>query len=162
MISILFVCAGNICRSPALEASLKKLIDEKSLKSKLFVDSCAITPSFLGAPADPRMVAAAHKRGVVIEHKAKIFEEPYFKAFDYIFASDHEVLKILQSMAPNSEKGKLHLASEYSTAFKDKDLPDPYFDGESRFELIMEMSIDIAQSILKQVLRLTCSPKTSP
>ncbi len=99
------------------------------------------------------MVAAANKRGVIIDHKAKIFEEAYFKAFDYIFASDREVLKVLQGMAPDAEKGKLHLASEYSTAFKDKDLPDPYFDGENRFELIMDMSQEIAQSILNQVLK---------
>ena len=153
MKSILFVCSGNICRSPALAASLQKLINEKSLKDKVFVDSCAVTPSFLGAPADPRMVAAAHKRGILIDHKAKLFEEAYFKAFDYIFASDREVLKILQSMSHDAEKGRLHLASEYSTAFKDKDLPDPYFDGDSGFELIMDMSQEIAQSILNQVLK---------
>ena len=151
MISILFVCLGNICRSPALAATMQKAIQENNLAEKVFVDSCAVTPCFLGAPADPRMVAAAHKRGVHIEHKAKIFEESYFKVFDYIFASDREVLKILQSMAPDSEKGKLHLATEFSSAYKDKDLPDPYFDGESRFELIMDMSQEIAQSILKLV-----------
>jgi protein-tyrosine phosphatase len=151
MISILFVCAGNICRSPALAATLQKALQENNLADKVFVDSCAVTPSFLGAPADPRMVAAAHKRGIHIEHKAKIFEESYFKVFDYIFASDQEVLKILQSRAPDSEKGKLHLATEFSTAYKDKDLPDPYFDGESRFELIMDMSQEIAQSIIKRL-----------
>ncbi len=153
MISILFVCLGNICRSPALEATLKKLIKDKNLSEKFFVDSCAVTCSFLGAPADPRMVAAANKRGVNIEHKAKLFEEAYFKAFNYIFASDHEVLKILQGMAPDNEKGRLHLATEYSTAYKDKDLPDPYFDGENRFDLIMDMSQEIAQRILDQVLK---------
>jgi protein-tyrosine phosphatase len=152
MISILFVCSGNICRSPALEATLKKLVQEKNMTEKVLVDSCAVTPSFLGAPADPRMVAAANKRGVHIDHKAKLFEEEYFKAFDYIFASDHEVLKMLQQMAPENEKGKLHLATEYSTAFKDKDLPDPYFDGESRFETIMDMSLEIAQTILAKVI----------
>lgn len=153
MISILFICSGNICRSPALEATLKKLVQEKNLSEKVLVDSCAITPSFLGAPADPRMVAAANKRGVHIDHKAKLFEEEYFKAFDYIFASDHEVLKVLQQMAPENEKSKLHLASEYSTAYKDKDLPDPYFDGESQFEAIMDMSQEIAQAILAKVIK---------
>jgi protein-tyrosine phosphatase len=153
MISILFVCLGNICRSPALEATLKKLVQEKNLTEKILVDSCAVTPSFLGAPADPRMVAAANKRGVHIDHKAKLFEEEYFKAFNYIFAVDHEVLKVLQEMAPENEKGRLHLATEYSTAYKDKDLSDPYFDGEPGFETIMDMSQEIAQSILAQVLK---------
>ena len=84
MISILFVCAGNICRSPALAAVLQKLVNEKGLTDRVFIDSCAVTPSFLGAPADPRMVAAAHKRGVHIDHKAKIFEEAYFKVFNLV------------------------------------------------------------------------------
>lgn len=153
MISILFVCLGNICRSPALAASLQKLVCENGLTNRVFIDSCAVTPSFLGAPADPRMVAAAHKRGVNIEHKAKIFEEAYFKVFDYIFAVDNEVLKILQSMAPTDHKAKLHLATEFSTAYKDKELPDPYFDGESRFELIMDMSQEVAQSIFSKLLQ---------
>jgi protein-tyrosine phosphatase len=154
MISILFVCAGNICRSPALAAALQKLVQENGLAEDVFIDSCAVTPSFLGAPADPRMVAAAHKRGVHIEHKAKIFEETYFKVFDYIFAVDQEVLKVLQSMAPsNAEKAKLHLATEFSTTFKGKEIPDPYFDGESGFETVMDMSQDIAHNILTQVLK---------
>lgn len=153
MISILFVCAGNICRSPAMAACLQHLVCENKLTDQVFIDSCAVTPSFLGAPADPRMVAAAHKRGIHIDHKAKLFEESYFKAFDYILASDREVLKTLQAMAPEPEKGKLHLATEYSTAFKDKDLPDPYFDGEAGFENTMDMSQDIAQNILSKILK---------
>ncbi len=153
MISILFVCLGNICRSPALTACLQKLVVENNLKDRVFVDSCGVTSSFLGAPADPRMIAAAHKRGVHIEHQAKIFEDAYFKVFDYILASDHEVLKILQSMAPENEKAKLHLASEYSSLYKDKDLPDPYFDGESGFETIMDMSQEIAQGIFTHIVK---------
>ncbi len=154
MISILIVCAGNICRSPALAAALQKLVQEKGLAEKVFVDSCAVTPSFLGAPADPRMVAAAHKRGVHIDHKAKIFEEAYFKVFDHILAVDHEVLKVLQTKAPSdAERAKIHLATEFSDAHKDKDLPDPYFDGEAGFETIMDMSQEIAQSIFSKLLQ---------
>lgn len=152
MISILFVCSGNICRSPALAACLQKLVVENQLSDRVFIDSCATTPSFLGAPADPRMVAAAHKRGIHIEHKAKIFEEVYFKVFDLIFAADQEILKVLQSRAPDFAKTKLHLATEYSQAYKGKDLPDPYFDGEAGFELVLDMSQEISQTILSQTL----------
>lgn len=152
MISILFVCAGNICRSPALAATLQKLVNEKGLTDRVFIDSCAVTPSFLGAPADPRMVAAAHKRGVHIDHKAKIFEEAYFKVFEYIFAVDHEVLKILQSLThTDEERAKIHLVSEFMTDI-DKEMIDPYFDGETAFEKIMDASEEIAQGILSKIL----------
>lgn len=153
MISILFVCAGNICRSPALAATLQKLVNEKGLTDRVFIDSCAVTPSFLGAPADPRMVAAAHKRGVHIDHKAKIFEETYFKVFNYILAVDHEVLKILQSLAhTDEEKAKIHLVSEFSALYKDKEMDDPYFDGEAGFEKIMDVSEEIAQGIFSKFI----------
>jgi len=151
MISILMVCSGNICRSPALAAVLQKLVHEKGLADRIFIDSCAVTPSFLGAPADPRMVAAAHKRGVHIDHKAKIFEEAYFKIFDSIYAVDHEVLKTLLALAStDEERAKIHLATEFSAHYKDKEMPDPYFDGEAGFEQIMEMSEEIAQGIISK------------
>lgn len=153
MISILMVCSGNICRSPALAAVLQKLVHEKGLTDRIFIDSCAVTPSFLGAPADPRMVAAAHKRGVHIDHKAKIFEEAYFKIFDSIYAVDHEVLKTLLALArTDEERGKIHLATEFSAHYKDKEMPDPYFDGEAGFEQIMEMSEEIAQGIISKLI----------
>ena len=152
MISILIVCAGNICRSPALAAALQKLVAEKGLTGRVCIDSCAITPSFLGAPADPRMVAAAHKRGIHIDHKAKIFEESYFKVFDPIIAVDHETLQKLQALAPGDAKAKIHLATEFSALYKDKEMDDPYFDGEAGFEKIMDMCEEIAQGIFSKFL----------
>jgi protein-tyrosine phosphatase len=155
MISFLFVCAGNICRSPALAACLQKLINEHGLSDKVFVDSCALTPSFLGAPADPRIVAAAHKRGVHIDHKAKLFEQAYFKVFNYILAVNHESLKKLQEMAQtDEEKAKIHLASEFSTLFKDQDMADPYFNGEEGFEKILDMSEEVAREIFSKLINL--------
>jgi protein-tyrosine phosphatase len=149
MISILIVCAGNICRSPALAAALQKLIQEKGLKDRVFVDSSGVTASFLGAPADPRMVTAANKKNVLIDHKAKLFEETYFKVFDPIIAVDHEVLKALQSMAHSDEdRAKLHLISEYSNG---QEMADPYFDGEAGFDKTMAMSQEVAPAILAKL-----------
>lgn len=149
MISVLFVCAGNICRSPALAAVLQKTIQERGLKDKVFVDSCGITPSFLGAPADSRMVAAAKKKNILIEHKAKLFKENYFKVFDLIIALDHEIFKLLESMVhSDADKAKLHLISEYNNG---QELGDPYFDGEAQFDHIMDVSGPIAQAILSKL-----------
>ena len=155
MISLLFVCSGNICRSPALAACLQKLVNDKGLTDRVFIDSCAVCPSFLGAPADPRIVAAAHKRGVHIDHKAKIFEQAFFKVFEYIFVVNHEALKKLQDLAQtDEEKAKIHLVTEFSTLYKDQEITDPYFDGDAEFEKIMNISEEIAQGILTKVLKV--------
>ncbi len=149
MISILIVCAGNICRSPALAAVLHKLIQDRGLKDRVFVDSCAVTASFLGAPADPRMIAAAKKKNICIEHKAKLFEENYFKVFDHIIAVDHEVLKVLVSMThTDEEKAKLHLISEYNNG---QEMTDPFFNGEAAFDKVMAVSEETAQGILAKL-----------
>jgi hypothetical protein len=92
------------------------------------------------------MVTAANKKNVPIDHKAKLFEETYFKIFDPIIAVDHEVLKALQSMAhSDEERAKLHLISEYSNG---QEMADPYFDGEAGFDKTMAMSQEIALAIL--------------
>jgi protein-tyrosine phosphatase len=153
MISILIVCTGNICRSPALAAALQKIINENGLSEKVYVDSCGVTSWFLGAPADPRMVAIAHQKGIDIKHKAKLFEEGYFELFDYILAVDQGVLKMLQIMAvTEANKSKLHLASEFSTAYKDQEMPDPYYNGEAQFNKIMDMTQEIAQNIYSKII----------
>lgn len=153
MISILFVCTGNICRSPALAAALQKLVNDNGLTERVYIDSCGVTSWFLGAPADPRMVATAHRKGVHIEHKAKLFEDGYFQLFDYILAVDQGVLKTLQIMAiTDANRAKIHLATEFSTVFKDQDMVDPYYDGEPQFNKIMEMTEEVAQNIYTKIV----------
>ncbi len=153
MISILFVCTGNICRSPALAATLQKLINENGLTERVYIDSCAVSSLFLGAPADPRMVEIAHQKGVHIEHKAKLFEDSYFQLFDYILAADHNVIKTLQIMAvTDANKAKIHLATEYSSLYKDQDVYDPYYDGEAGFKKVMLMIEEIAQSLYTKII----------
>ena len=153
MISFLFVCTGNICRSPALAAALQKLVNENNLTERVYIDSCGVTSWFLGAPADPRMVAAAHQKNIHIDHKAKLFEENYFQLFDYILAVDHGVLKTLQIMAVTDDhKAKIHLATEYSSLYKDQDMPDPYYDGETGFNKVMQMTEEVAQSLYMKII----------
>lgn len=150
MISILFVCLGNICRSPALEATLKKLAKEQHLEDQLFIDSCAVNTTFLGQPADTRMRAAAEKRGISIETTAKLFQRTYFKKFDYIFVIDNDLLKFLKLQAPDEESAnKVHLATEFSSKYKNEPIADPYYYGKSSFDRTMDMAEDACKGIIQ-------------
>lgn len=155
MIHILFVCAGNICRSPALAAALQKLVNANNLQDKVYIDSCGINSMFLGSQADQRMAKAAEKRGIHIDHRAKLFEESFFQIFNYIFVSDQRVAEILQSIAQNdADRAKIHLATEFSSKYQGQDVPDPFFHGEPQFDKIAEMAEEISQAIFDKVIKV--------
>lgn len=152
-LSILFVCSGNICRSPAVAAALKKRVVEKGLEQRVFIDSCAVTSWFLGASADERMVKAAKARNIPIDHKAKLFEEHFFQLFDYIFAVDKDTLKRLQSLAKNpADRAKIQLATAFSSKFLNQEILDPYRGSEAHFEIVMDMAEDAAEGIFESII----------
>lgn len=149
---ILFVCQGNICRSPALEGAFKQLVKERGLENQFFIDSAATTPFFLGCKADERMCAAAKKRGIEIHTTAKLFQEEYFQEFDLIFVVTQELLEQLKDAAANSkESKKIHLVTEFSAKYPYLDIPDPYYQKERAFDLVMDMAIDACETILKDI-----------
>lgn len=152
MISVLFVCLGNICRSPALEETLRSFVEKKGLSDQIRVDSCGLNSYFLNSQADPKMIAAAKKRGIFIHTKAKFWINQFFEEFDYIFVVDNQILEMIKS-STNSKKfaNKVYLATEFSTHFPQKEMPDPYMGGEKGFELIMEMAEDACVGIVNHL-----------
>lgn len=146
---ILFVCMGNICRSPALAATFKKLAADQGVADKFVVDSCGLTSWFLGQAADARIVAAAEKLQIPVAHRSHILEDGYFQLFDFILATDKEILRALQALAPNPQaKAKIHLATHFSKRFPDQNINDPYYEGGSAFGKVMEMAVDACQGLL--------------
>ena len=153
IVGILFVCLGNICRSPALQGYLEYLLEENKMTDRVFVDSCGVTSSFLGASPDKQMYQTAFNSGIVLIHRAKLFEEAYFDQFDYIFAVDQVVLSELQLFAHRkTDLQKLYLATHFSEKYQDQDIPDPYNRSLASFELVWEMVLDSAKGILTKVL----------
>lgn len=151
-IAVLFVCMGNICRSPVLMAILRKKAEEKNLSDRISVDSCAISGWFLGDPVDPRMVAAAEGRGLILDHSARLLDDSDFSAFDLILAVDREVLRALQAHAREQKyKGKVALATAYSKRFKDQDIIDPYYGGPEQFKKTIEIAEDCCEGIINQM-----------
>lgn len=148
-VSLLFVCMGNICRSPAGAAVFSKLAQDKGVSDKFYVDSCGVTSFYLGCQADRRMISAAKKRDVSISHTAQIFEPYYFDTFDYILAVNHEVQSLLQDIAQSpAHKAKIRLLGDFSAKYPGEDIPDPYYGGEQGFEVVMDMLIDACEGLL--------------
>jgi protein-tyrosine phosphatase len=146
---VLFVCMGNICRSPVLMAELQRQAKERKLENQVFVDSCALTAWHIGENTDLRMQKAALSRGLKVQHKAKLFEKEYFKTFDLIFAVDRDVLHLLLQAAKDAHPtAKVALATAYSKTYKDQDIQDPYYDVESAFDRTMLMAEECCRGIL--------------
>ena len=155
-IRILFVCLGNICRSPAAEAILKFKLSETGIdKDNAEVDSAGIGSWHVGEVPDKRMRTHGASRGFDISSRARQVVSSDFQRFDYIIGMDTDNVKALRSMARTSdEKSKIHYASEYmsqSVAFSS--VPDPYYGGDKEFELALDLIEDMCQGIIKTLFR---------
>ncbi len=149
IVRVLFICMGNICRSPAGEGILKHLIKQQELPICIQVESCGIGDWHLGQAPDSRMQQASAVRGFVLAGKARQFQNDFLNQFDYILAADKEVLKYLYHYAKTPEqKAKIFLMTEFSSAYKGQEVPDPYYLGEGAFELVLDILEDSCQGLL--------------
>ncbi|MCX6990963.1 MAG: low molecular weight phosphotyrosine protein phosphatase [Chlamydiae bacterium] len=149
MQSILFVCVGNICRSPCLEAVMKVKLKERGLSDKVFVDSCGTSSYHVGCQVNAKMKHFASLRGIELDHIAKKFDPVFLDAFDYIFAVDSEVKEFLLSYSSPENKDKIFLATAFSQKCQGNDIPDPYYGGEEGFIDSIDMAEDCCLSILE-------------
>ncbi len=149
MTRILFVCMGNICRSPTAEAVTRHLLKNKVLESIIEVDSAGTHDYHLGEPPDLRAQRAALKRGVDLSGlRARRVEPGDFEAFDLLLAMDRENLAILRRVCPPKHRAKLGLFMAYAARFEAQEVPDPYFGGERGFELVLDMVEDAACGLI--------------
>lgn len=152
MISVLFVCLGNICRSPAAEGVLRHLVTKAGKKDQFHIQSCGIGDWHIGHLPDERMRHSAESRGLVLSSRAQQFKLKFFDSFDYIFASDHEVLNALYQHAKTpAQKAKVHLMTVYSHSYRDQEIPDPYYLGEGDFEVVLDMLEDSCEGFLEHL-----------
>jgi protein-tyrosine phosphatase len=154
MTAILFVCLGNICRSPAAEGILRDLIkqDPDLSHKNILVASCGLGSWHVGNLPDSRMQEAAKRRGILLTSRAQQFFPDFFDRFTYILAADHEVLKTLYKYAKTAEqKAKLHLITAFSGSYHNQEIPDPYYTGEAGFEQVLDMLEDSCQGIIAQI-----------
>jgi protein-tyrosine phosphatase len=146
---ILFVCLGNICRSPTAEVVVRTIASREAPELNLEVDSAGTGDYHVGAPPDPRTRAAAARRGYdLTAPRARIVELADFERFDLILAMDREILRALQRRAPSTSQPRVRLLMEFAPEAGPEDVPDPYYGGPNGFEEVLDLVETAARGLL--------------
>ncbi|HYS76997.1 MAG TPA: low molecular weight protein-tyrosine-phosphatase [Burkholderiales bacterium] len=149
---VLFVCTGNICRSPTAEAIFRKLAADAGMAEAVTSDSAGTHGYHVGEPPDPRAQKAAAKRGYDLSAlRARTIEDADFQRFDLILAMDQEHHAILSRIGGPSADHKLKLMMSYAQRFKERDVPDPYYGGPQGFERVLDLLEDAASGLLRSL-----------
>lgn len=150
---ILFVCKGNICRSPSAEAVFEGMALKEGIIGKFEIDSAGTGAWHAGEPADKRMQKHAKKRGYNLTSIARQFvPETDFDRFDLIVAMDDENVKSLKNLARNeTDLQKIHKMTDFSKEWSYDEVPDPYYGGDEGFELVLDLLEDSCEGLLEKL-----------
>lgn len=154
---ILFVCMGNICRSPTAEGVMRGLVREAGLEDEIVIDSAGTGGWHAGDPPDRRATEAARRRGVVLDGAARQITVDDFEDFDYLLAMDRDNLEGIRAIAPDEEAAaKARLLREFdpdSAGAPDLDVPDPYYGGPQGFETVLDQVEAACRGLLDEIRR---------
>lgn len=147
---ILFVCLGNICRSPSAEAVMKKLVKDAGMEARFEIDSAGIIGYHEGELADQRMRAHAARRGYVLDSISRPVRIADFFDFDLIIGMDDKNISDLKRKAPDLEsENKIHQMTQFSRNKLYDYVPDPYYSGAEGFELVLDLLEDACSGLLE-------------
>ena len=151
---ILFVCLGNICRSPAAEGILKKKLKDRDLEKLFVVDSAGTGGWHVGNLADPRMRETALSRGIELTSRSRQIEENDLYEFDHILVMDKDNLHAVKLLTKNklhSVKSKIKLILSYSKDSKLDEVPDPYYGGQNGFDKVLDLLDNAIDGLLESL-----------
>jgi protein-tyrosine phosphatase len=150
---ILFVCMGNICRSPTAEGVMRRLVEQAGLEDRIEVESAGTGGWHVGEPPDERATLAARRRGVTLAGAAQQVTRDDFRGFDLLIALDRANLRELLALAPDEDAAeKVRLLREFDPAAAGVlDVPDPYYGGDRGFETVLDMVEAACRGLLDEV-----------
>ncbi|TAJ81511.1 MAG: low molecular weight phosphotyrosine protein phosphatase [Gallionellaceae bacterium] len=152
MVKVLFICMGNICRSPTAEAVFRTRVEEADLVRLIHIDSAGTHDYHIGDAPDARTQRAAKRRGYEMGHlRGRQVEAADFARFDYVLAMDEANLSILLRLRPRDAQSHLGLFLEFAERHSEREVPDPYYGGADGFERVLDMVEDAAGGLLKHI-----------
>ncbi|MBQ0831398.1 low molecular weight protein-tyrosine-phosphatase [Marinobacter sp.] len=150
-VSVLFVCLGNICRSPTAEGVFRKLVEQAGLQEQIYIDSCGTSNWHIGKGPDSRSMETAGKRGVDLSGlKARQFTEKDLDTFDYVVVMDRQNLADVKDIWHQNGGTKPTLFLEYGSS-ELAEVPDPYYGGEGGFEHVLDLIEDAGAGLLRSI-----------
>jgi protein-tyrosine phosphatase len=152
-IGVLFVCLGNICRSPLAEAVFLGLVKEAGLGGRVEVDSAGTSNYHTGDAPDPRTIEVARRRGIVLEHRARQIAAEDLDRFEYVVVMDAQNRERVQRLADQAKPGtEVHLLRRFDdSADAEDEVPDPYFGGPGSFEEVQEIVERACRGLLEHI-----------
>ena len=150
---VLFVCMGNICRSPTAEGVFRRMVEESPLAKKVEIDSAGTIGSHAGAKPDPRAIELAASRGYQLEKlRARQVVDADFERYDHIIAMDAQNLQHLREISPPDAAEKIELLMDYAPLADAREVPDPYYGSAADFEHALELIEQGCEGLLKHVM----------
>ncbi|MBD2022110.1 low molecular weight phosphotyrosine protein phosphatase [Leptolyngbya sp. FACHB-36] len=152
--TLLFVCLGNICRSPAAENIMNHLIEQAGLSGQITCDSAGTSSYHIGSPPDRRMTSAASQRKIALRGSARQFTKADFERFDLILAMDRDNYAEICALDPSGRfRNKVRLMCEFCTQHMLREVPDPYYGGTEGFNQVIDLLLDACQGLLDDVVK---------
>ena len=153
--SVLFICLGNICRSPAAQAVMQSMVDQRGLSERFYIDSAGTGGYHIGDLPDKRMRVHARPRGYELTHRARRVRWDDFEDFDLIVGMDAANVDGLCRLAATPEQqDKVVTMGDYIRQYPNYDyVPDPYYEGSEGFELVLDLLEDACDNLLNQIIK---------
>lgn len=156
MVKVLFVCMGNICRSPTAEGVFRKLVVEADMTKQIDIASAGTHAYHIGEPPDLRSQEAARRRGIDLSAlRGRHVTGQHIKDYDYVLAMDSENYDGLLDICPRGYEEKIRLFLEFAPHRPEREVPDPYYGGASGFDRVLDMIEEAARGLLEDIRKNT-------
>ena len=152
MVKVLFVCMGNICRSPTAHGVFRHLVEQNQLTDHIEIDSAGTHAYHVGNPPDSRSAATALERGIDLSDlRARQVTVDDFATYDYVIAMDRENHSNLMHLCPENYRERIHMFMEFTDDWSNAEVPDPYYGGDSGFDRVFDMVESASVGLLAQI-----------